>query len=59
MNQPKLLDPRIEAARKHYLSLDGIAYDQNVAIDDNATIREADGGHWIAAWLWLPDEEQS
>ncbi len=28
----------------------------DVAIDDNATISETDGGVWVSAWLWLENE---
>jgi hypothetical protein len=26
-------------------------------IDDDAQVSEADEGVWIAAWLWLPEED--
>lgn len=50
MNQPKLLDPRITTARETYCCDD-------LVVDDDADIRDADGGCWVAAWLWLPNED--
>ena len=28
-----------------------------VVIDTEPVISESRGGHWISAWLWIPDEE--
>jgi hypothetical protein len=41
----------IEAARADYA-------DENVQIDDNATILPAETGSWVAAWVWVQDRGQ-
>lgn len=29
----------------------------DVQIDDDATVSEADGGAWVAAWVWVPQDD--
>lgn len=40
----------IEAAREQYGS-------SEIEIDDQAMTSHGDGGIWVAAWLWIEDEE--
>jgi len=44
---------QIDRARRLY----AYGSDDNIEIDDNATISEGDDpGVWVSAWVWLPDE---
>jgi hypothetical protein len=36
-----------------------VGSDDNIEIDDNAQINAAEGGTWVAAWVWVPDEEET
>ncbi len=40
----------IAAARELYA-------DDDLEIDDNPAISHADGGVWVAAWVWVANEE--
>lgn len=42
----------IDLARSQYACDD-------IAIDDNAAISEADTGSWVAAWVWIAKPEGS
>ena len=53
----KKAKPVVLAARKRWEHLVDDEDEQRLVIDDNANIRLADGGHWVAAWLWLPENE--
>ncbi len=43
----------IAAARDQY----AMGSDDNIEIDDNATLSIADAGTWVSAWVWLANEE--
>ena len=46
-----MADPALrEAAHDEYGT-------DEVEIDDEPAIAPADGGTWVAAWVWMPDEE--
>ena len=30
----------------------------DLAVDDDVGTSEADGGTWVQAWVWLPDQKQ-
>jgi hypothetical protein len=40
----------LEAARVRYA-------EDEVAIDDDAKLSEADEGTWVSAWVWVNDNE--
>lgn len=44
--------PLIERARE-------LHQDEDTEIDDNASTSEADGGTWVQAWVWVPNDEES
>lgn len=46
-------DPFIDAARTIY-SADS---NNNIEVDANPALSHADGGTWVAAWLWVPTED--
>jgi formylmethanofuran dehydrogenase subunit E len=33
------------------------ALSDDISIDEDATISHAENGCWVAAWVWVPDEE--
>lgn len=35
----------------------GLYADDDCEIDDGARVSGADGGLWVAAWVWLPNGE--
>lgn len=41
----------ISAAREAY-------GDDECEIDDDAQVSEGEGGTWVAAWVWVEDEDQ-
>lgn len=41
----------VERARDSYAS-------EELQVDDNAAVIHADDGVWVAAWVWLPREEE-
>ena len=45
----------IRHAAKQYHSIG--SFDGDIEIDENAVVRAADGGHWVQAWLWLPQQK--
>ena len=42
---------KIKQARERY------AMGSNVEIDDEPATSEADSGVWVAAWVWVPNDE--
>ena len=44
----------IEMARSLYEGTDG-----DIEVDDDASISPSEGGTWVQAWVWVPDDEQS
>lgn len=53
--RPKATAEQIERARLMY------AYpsDDDIEIDEDALVSNADTGVWVQAWVWLPDDEDS
>jgi hypothetical protein len=45
-------DEEIERARDQY----ALGSDDDIEVDDGALSSQADGGTWVQAWVWLPDE---
>lgn len=43
----------IQYARSHYAT----GSDNDLEIDDEPKLSAADDGTWVAAWVWVPDEE--
>jgi hypothetical protein len=29
----------------------------DIEIDDNATVSRTDGGRWVSAWVWIADSD--
>lgn len=48
---PKVHEDAIQKARKQWTSDD-------LEIDDKPSVSVADGGCWVAAWVWVPMEEE-
>lgn len=49
-----MADPALrEAAHDEY----ALGSDNNIEIDDEPAIAPASGGTWVAAWVWMPDDE--
>jgi hypothetical protein len=44
-------DEQLDAARKLYRS-------NEIEIDDDAAISQADDGYWVQAWVWVPVENE-
>jgi len=32
--------------------------DDDLTVDDDAVVSDADGGAWVAAWVWVPDDNE-
>lgn len=49
-----------EAAEQLYNSGSGGQFcDGDISFDTEPAISEADGGAWVAAWVWVPAEEEA
>jgi hypothetical protein len=44
----------IERARERYAA----PSDDDIEIDDSPAAERADGGVWVQAWVWVPDDAE-
>jgi hypothetical protein len=47
-------DGLVEKARAEY----AVGSDDNLEVDDGALLSVADEGTWVAAWVWIANEEE-
>jgi len=44
--------------RRELIDMARAMYQENdIEIDDDAKISVAEGGAWVQAWVWIPEEE--
>lgn len=54
-SKPRATPYQIARARRLYAQ----GSDDDIEIDDDALVSEGDGGAWVQAWVWVPNQEVS
>jgi len=55
--KPKYEPPFEQAVRKKAREI--YHEEGTLEIDDNAIVSQSEGGCYVAAWVWVPDEDES
>jgi hypothetical protein len=55
--QPEYKTPFEQAIRKRARQI--YQEEGTLEIDDDAIVSQSEGGYYVAAWVWVPDEDET